>query len=134
MLLFCRGDILKAAKALVEDTKQLVMGANTGQEKLAAAAQSSTKTITELANCVKMGALSLGNDETSIQLVLMGAVRDVADALKSLIESTKNASGKLNQDHAQCSMQNAARVSICMKIYLKTGTTYNSLYGLFRLY
>ena len=84
MLLFCRGDILKAAKALVEDTKQLVMGANTGQEKLAAVAQSSIKTITELANGVKMGALSLGNDETSIQL---RAVRDVA--LKSLIESTK---------------------------------------------
>ena len=44
------------------------MGANMGQEKLAAAAQSSTKTISELANCIKLGALSLGNDETSIQV------------------------------------------------------------------
>ena len=95
------------------------MGANTGQEKLAAAAQSSTKTVTELANCVKMGALSLGNDETSIQLVLMGAVRDVADALKSLIESTKNASGKLNQDHANPACRMPLGLVYYMKIYVK---------------
>ena len=42
----------------------------------------------------------------------MGAVRDVADALKSLIESTKNASGKLNQPTAQESMQNSAKVCL----------------------
>ena len=52
------------------------------------------------------------NNNLHIQLVLMGAVRDVADALKSLIESTKNASGKLNQLCAQESMQNAAKVCL----------------------
>ena len=52
------------------------------------------------------------NKNLHIQLVLMGAVRDVADALKSLIESTKNASGKLNQLCAQESMQNAAKVCL----------------------
>jgi talin len=48
-----RERILGTAKALVEDTKQLVHGAASGQEKLAAAAQSATSTIDQLANVVK---------------------------------------------------------------------------------
>ena len=60
--------ILSTAKALVEDTKQLVAGANGGQEKLAIAAQSASSTINSLANTVKRGATSLGTDDPDTQV------------------------------------------------------------------
>nr|XP_031535337.1 talin-2 isoform X1 [Vicugna pacos]XP_031535338.1 talin-2 isoform X1 [Vicugna pacos]XP_031535339.1 talin-2 isoform X1 [Vicugna pacos]XP_031535340.1 talin-2 isoform X1 [Vicugna pacos] len=58
-----RENILKTAKALVEDTKLLVSGAASTPEKLAQAAQSSAATITQLAEVVKLGAASLGSDD-----------------------------------------------------------------------
>lgn len=60
--------ILKTAKALVEDTKLLVSGAGSSQEKLAQAAQSSVTTITKLADVVKLGAASLGNEDPETQV------------------------------------------------------------------
>jgi len=63
-----REKILSTAKALVEDTKHLVAGAASGQEKLAGAAQSASQTITKLANVVKLGATSLGSDDPDTQV------------------------------------------------------------------
>ncbi|MEQ2179168.1 Talin-2 [Goodea atripinnis] len=60
-------NILKTAKALVEDTKMLVSGAASGQDKLAQAAQSSAKTITQLTDVVKLGAASIGSDDPETQ-------------------------------------------------------------------
>ncbi|KAL2093030.1 hypothetical protein ACEWY4_010342 [Coilia grayii] len=62
-----RESILKTAKALVEDTKMLVAGAASSQEKLAQAAQSSAKTITQLTEVVKLGAASMGSDDPETQ-------------------------------------------------------------------
>jgi hypothetical protein len=59
---------LKTAKALVEDTKTLVAGAASNQEQLAGAAQSAVMTITRLAECVKLGAASLGSDQPEAQV------------------------------------------------------------------
>ena len=69
-----RENILKTAKALVEDTKLLVSGAASTPDKLAQAAQSSAATITQLAEVVKLGAASLGSDdpETQVQVGLGG--------------------------------------------------------------
>lgn len=68
-LFFCyRENILKTAKALVEDTKLLVSGAASSQDKLAQAAQSSANTITQLAEVVKLGAASLGSDDPETQV------------------------------------------------------------------
>lgn len=64
----CRENILKTAKALVEDTKLLVSGAASSQDKLAQAAQSSANTITQLAEVVKLGAASLGSDDPETQV------------------------------------------------------------------
>merc|ERR1719266_1944195 len=50
-----RENILKTAKALVEDTKTLVAGAASSQEQLAKAAQNSVLTITQLSEVVKNG-------------------------------------------------------------------------------
>lgn len=59
---------MKTAKALVEDTKMLVSGAASGQDKLAQAAQSSAKTITQLTDVVKLGAASIGSDDPETQV------------------------------------------------------------------
>jgi len=64
-----RENILKTAKALVEDTKTLVAGAASNQEQLAGAAQSAVMTITRLADCVKHGAASLGSEQPEAQVV-----------------------------------------------------------------
>lgn len=65
---FFRENILKTAKALVEDTKLLVSGAASTPDKLAQAAQSSAATITQLAEVVKLGAASLGSDDPETQV------------------------------------------------------------------
>ena len=67
-LLFPSENILKTAKALVEDTKTLVAGAASNQEQLAGAAQNAVMTITKLADCVKHGAASLGSEQTEAQV------------------------------------------------------------------
>jgi len=69
-----RENILKTAKALVEDTKNLVSGAASSQEKLAQAAQSSAKTITQLTDVVKLGAASIGPDDPETQVRVKGKV------------------------------------------------------------
>lgn len=63
-----REDILKTAKALVEDTKTLVTGAASNQEQLAVAAQNAVKTIIQLADVVKGGAASLGKENSESQV------------------------------------------------------------------
>lgn len=59
---------MKTAKALVEETKKLVQGAASDQETLAGAAQQAVKTITKLADVVKLGAASLGSDQPEAQV------------------------------------------------------------------
>lgn len=66
---FLRESILKTAKALVEDTKLLVAGAASTQDKLAQAAQSSAKTITQLTEVVKLGATSMGSEDPETQAI-----------------------------------------------------------------
>ena len=61
-------NILKTAKALVEDTKTLVAGAASNQEQLANAAQMAVKTITRLADVVKFGAGTLGSEQADAQV------------------------------------------------------------------
>uniref|UniRef100_A0A665VZV5 Talin 2b n=1 Tax=Echeneis naucrates TaxID=173247 RepID=A0A665VZV5_ECHNA len=107
-----RESILKTAKALVEDTKLLVAGAASSQEKLAQAAQSSAKTITQLTEVVKLGATSMGSDDPETQVVLINAVRDVAKALAELIGATKCAAGKPADDPSMYQLKSAAKVMV----------------------
>ncbi|XP_076808289.1 talin-2-like isoform X3 [Clavelina lepadiformis] len=107
-----REKILSTAKALVEDTKQLVAGAASGQEKLAAAAHSASSTINKLADVVKRGATSLGSDDPDTQVVLINAVRDVASALADLINATKDASGKSSSDNAMFHLKASAKAMV----------------------
>uniref|UniRef100_A0A8C2HDU5 Talin 2a n=1 Tax=Cyprinus carpio TaxID=7962 RepID=A0A8C2HDU5_CYPCA len=107
-----RENILKTAKALVEDTKNLVSGAASSQEKLAQAAQSSAKTITQLTDVVKLGAASIGPDDPETQVVLINAVKDVAKALAELISATKCAAGKAADDPSMFQLKSAAKVMV----------------------
>ncbi|XP_072349209.1 LOW QUALITY PROTEIN: talin-2-like [Scyliorhinus torazame] len=107
-----RENILKTAKALVEDTKFLVSGAASSQEKLAQAAQSSVSTITQLAEVVKQGAASLGSHDPETQVVLINAVKDVAKALTDLISATKCAAGKPADDPSMYQLKSAAKVMV----------------------
>ncbi|XP_078286201.1 talin-2 isoform X2 [Rhinoraja longicauda] len=107
-----RENILKTAKALVEDTKFLVSGAASSQERLAQAAQSSVSTITQLAEVVKQGAASLGSDDPETQVVLINAVKDVAKALTDLISATKCAAGKPADDSSMYQLKGAAKVMV----------------------
>ncbi|ROJ33185.1 Talin-2 [Anabarilius grahami] len=107
-----RENILKTAKALVEDTKNLVSGAASSQEKLAQAAQSSAKTITQLTDVVKLGAASIGPDDPETQVVLINAVKDVAKALAELISATKCAAGKAADDPSMYQLKSAAKVMV----------------------
>ncbi|XP_041651110.1 talin-2 isoform X1 [Cheilinus undulatus] len=107
-----RESILKTAKALVEDTKLLVAGAASTQEKLAQAAQSSAKTITQLTEVVKLGATSMGSEDPETQVVLINAVRDVAKALAELIGATKCAAGKAADDPSMYQLKGAAKVMV----------------------
>ncbi|XP_060074093.1 talin-1-like isoform X2 [Ylistrum balloti] len=107
-----RENILKTAKALVEDTKTLVAGAASNQEQLAGAAQMAVKTITRLADVVKFGAASLGSDQPDAQVMIINAVKDVASALSELISATKNASGKSVQDPAMFHLKESAKVMV----------------------
>ncbi|KAJ0069938.1 hypothetical protein NL108_017255 [Boleophthalmus pectinirostris] len=104
-----RESILKTAKALVEDTKLLVAGAASTQDKLAQAAQSSAKTITQLTEVVKLGATSMGSEGPETQVVLINAVRDVAKALAELISATKCAAGKAADDPSMYQLKSAAK-------------------------
>uniref|UniRef100_A0A6I8NXF9 Talin 2 n=1 Tax=Ornithorhynchus anatinus TaxID=9258 RepID=A0A6I8NXF9_ORNAN len=107
-----RENILKTAKALVEDTKLLVSGAASTQDKLAQAAQSSAATITQLAEVVKLGAASLGSDDPETQVVLINAIKDVAKALSDLIGATKGAASKPADDPSMYHLKGAAKVMV----------------------
>uniref|UniRef100_A0A671NUD1 Talin-2-like n=1 Tax=Sinocyclocheilus anshuiensis TaxID=1608454 RepID=A0A671NUD1_9TELE len=107
-----RENILKTAKALVEDTKLLVSGAASSQDKLAQAAQSSAKTITRLTDVVKLGAASMGSEDPETQVVLINAIRDVAKALAELISATKCAAGKAADDPSMYQLKSAAKVMV----------------------
>ncbi|XP_006127396.2 talin-2 isoform X1 [Pelodiscus sinensis] len=107
-----RENILKTAKALVEDTKLLVSGAASSPDKLAQAAQSSATTITQLAEVVKLGAASLGSDDPETQVVLINAIKDVAKALSDLIGATKGAASKPADDPSMYQLKGAAKVMV----------------------
>ncbi|KAG1695569.1 Talin-1 [Nymphon striatum] len=107
-----RENILKTAKALVEDTKTLVAGAASSQEQLAVAAQNAVTTIVQLAEVVKLGAASLGSNNPEAQVLLINAVKDVASALGDLIHATKSASGKSINDPAMLHLKDSAKVMV----------------------
>ena len=122
-----RENILKTAKALVEDTKTLVAGAASSQEQLAVAAQNAVTTIVQLSETVKLGAASLGSPNREAQVMLINAVKDVASALADLMQSTKAASGKNIHDPAMHHLKESAKVSF---LYTNTARPHTAHVGL----
>ena len=58
------------AKDLVDNAKALVAGAASNQEHLMSAANTITETIARMADCVKLGAASLGSHQPDAQVTL----------------------------------------------------------------
>ena len=82
------------------------------QEQLADAAIKAVKTISNEADHVKLGASSLGSEDMEAQLLLLTAVKDVANALGNLIGSTRSASGKSVQDPSMEKLKTSAKVMV----------------------
>ena len=60
--------IISAAKVLVEATKSLAGSVAGGQEKIATTVQATTSSMSNLADSVKLGAVSLGSDDADTQV------------------------------------------------------------------
>lgn len=106
-----RETILKTAKNLVEDTKNLVVAAQGSQEQLATSAQNVLASMTKLVDNVKLGATALGTEDNEAQVMLLMAAKDVACALTDLISATKNSSGKAASDPAMENLKVSAKVN-----------------------
>ena len=121
-----RENIFKTAKALVEDTKTLVAGAASSQEQLAVAAENAVITMVNLAEVVKQGAASLGSTNSEAQVLLINAVKDVANALGELIHATKNAAGKSVNDPSMSYLKEAAKVcsTECSTFFLSLSSSF----------
>jgi talin len=104
-----RESILTTAKALVEDTKLLVTSAANSQEQLSLAAHSAVKTISKLAETVKLGAAALNCKESDAQVLLINAVKDVSIALNELIIATKLASSRVNHEAEMENLKESAK-------------------------
>ena len=63
-----RESILKTAKNLVEDTKNLVVSAQGSQEQLATATQNVLSSMNKLLDNVKFGAIALGSEDNEAQV------------------------------------------------------------------
>eukprot|EP00794_Sanderia_malayensis_P019501 gene19501-21428_t len=107
-----RETILKTAKNLVEDTKNLVVSAQGSQEQLATSTQNVLSSMNKLLDNVKFGAIALGSEDMEAQVMLLNAAKDVALALSDLINSTKNASGKSSNDPAMDSLKSSAKTMV----------------------
>lgn len=66
--------------------------------------------LVQLSEVVKLGAMSLGSGNPDSQVMLIHSVRDVAAALKDLIQATKDASGKHIGDPAMARLKDSAKV------------------------
>lgn len=92
-------DFLGAAKKLVGATRLLVNGAiSSNQEQLKNAAITAEKTISNLADALKSGVISLSIDDAETRSLLLNAGTDVAEALSILMEAAKEAFEKPPDD------------------------------------
>ncbi|VDO80456.1 unnamed protein product [Heligmosomoides polygyrus] len=79
---------------------------------MAVAAQNAVRTIVNLSDAVKNGAGSLPSSNSEAQVLVIHAVRDVAASLSSLIQATKNASGRSLHDPAMGQLKEAAKTMV----------------------
>ena len=68
MYMHNREDIVRTAKCLLEDTRNLARGVTGSQKQLASAAEASANTIKVLADHVKLGAAALPSDDQETQV------------------------------------------------------------------
>lgn len=110
--LYHRENVLRCAKALVDDTRPLVASAASDQQQLARAAQESVFTMSRLASTVKASAAALGPSNSESQVSLIRSVKDVAVSLSELIGSTKTALGCDPNDPRLVQVKDSAKTMV----------------------
>lgn len=110
--LYHRENVLRCAKALVEDTRPLVASAASDQQQLSEAARESVYTMSRLADTVKSSAASLGPNNAESQVSLIRSVKDVAISLADLIGSTKSALGCDQNDPRLMQVKDSAKTMV----------------------
>jgi talin len=103
--------LLLIGKELVNDTKSLVSSAGGSQEQLSKSAEKAVDTIKKAVEMVLKTVGSLPSDDVEAQVLLIHAVRDVANALGNLIDATRVAAGKTVSDPAMENLKEVARVN-----------------------
>lgn len=104
-----RQNVLKSAKALVEDTRPLVASSSSDRVQLERAASESVITLSKLSETIKLSAASLGPNQAESQVELMRSVKDVAESLRNLIGSTKSAVGCDSNDPRLMNVKESAQ-------------------------
>ncbi|KAL5104483.1 Talin-1 [Taenia crassiceps] len=100
-----RESIHRTADALVQDTRSLVVGAGEDQARLAGSTQMAVRNISQLADVVKQGAALLGPGQSDSQVLILGAAKDSAVALRSTLLAASQVQGRLKTDPTITEMQ-----------------------------
>ncbi|CDS39815.1 talin [Echinococcus multilocularis] len=95
-----RESIHRTADALVQDTRSLVMGAGEDQTRLAGSTQKAVRNISQLADVVKQGAALIGPGQSDSQVLILGAAKDAAVALRSTLLAASQVQGRPKTDPA----------------------------------
>ncbi|VDM32021.1 unnamed protein product [Hydatigera taeniaeformis] len=100
-----RESIHRTADALVQDTRSLVMGAGEDQARLAGSTQMAVRNISQLADVVKQGAALIGPGQSDSQVLILGAAKDTAVALRSTLLAASQVQGRPKTDPTFKEMQ-----------------------------
>ncbi|VDK38281.1 unnamed protein product [Taenia asiatica] len=100
-----RESIHRTADALVQDTRSLVMGAGEDQARLAGSTQMAVRNISQLADVVKQGAALIGPGQSDSQVLILGAAKDTAVALRSTLLAASQVQGRPETDPVIKEMQ-----------------------------
>uniref|UniRef100_A0A5K3F121 FERM domain-containing protein n=1 Tax=Mesocestoides corti TaxID=53468 RepID=A0A5K3F121_MESCO len=102
-----RESIHRAADALVQDTRSLVIGAGEDQNRLAGSTQLAVRNISQLADVVKQGAALIGPGQSDSQVRVLGAAKDTAVALRSTLLAASQVHNRSKEDPAMEELQSS---------------------------
>ncbi|TPP61971.1 Talin [Fasciola gigantica] len=107
-----RESIVRTARALVDDTQNLVSGTGEDQARLASTAHTAVERVTQLANVVKRGAAVIGPGQPDTQVELLSACRDVATALRSVFQSASQLPARTVDDPVVNEVRTNAQLTV----------------------
>ncbi|KAA0200427.1 Talin [Fasciolopsis buskii] len=107
-----RESIVRTARALVDDTQNLVVGTGEDQARLASTAHTAVERVTQLANVVKRGAAVIGPGQPDTQVELLSACRDVATGLRNVFQSASRLPARTADDPVASEVRTNAQLTV----------------------